>query len=127
MRKLCGIRGAGPPNPVGRVGLESWLLRGGGGGSSGKMSLSSKQGEESHFRQMKQLLQRRWGLYQEGQVVSCGCSGGCGGGMVTKSRKHRISSSTGFRNLNLTSEVLKLLLSLKLEELLKCLGPVTFW
>lgn len=51
----------------------------------------------------------------------------CGGRNGRKETGNVARGSIGFQSLNSTSKVLKLLLSLKLEELLICFGPVTFW
>lgn len=41
------------------MGLENQLHRGSGRSRSRKMSLSGSKGEERHFRQLKQLVQRQ--------------------------------------------------------------------
>lgn len=65
---------------------------------------------------MKLLVQRPRGMFQKGHVVPCGWRDRCAMvGLV-------FGSHVGFCNWDLT--VFKLLLSLKLEELLKCLGPL---
>lgn len=51
----------------------------------------------------------------------------CSGGTSKEEVGNVVSGYIGFQSLNFTSNVLKLLLPPKLKELLRCLGPVTFW
>ena len=87
----------------------------------------SKQGEGRHFRQRKQLIQRHGHIPGRASGFLC-CSDECvvvrmvveERGWKHSQRLHRFSQSEFHK-------VLKLLLSLKLKELLRCLGSVTFW
>lgn len=51
----------------------------------------------------------------------------CSGGNSKEEAGNVVSGYIGFQSLNFTSNVLKLLLPPKLKELLRCLGPITFW